>query len=136
MSDPVQHNLEGRIGKVETHLDGVTRQIGSLTTDIKELAQSVRLQGENTESQIRGLLVAVTTAGGPKAVDWMTIWTAIGVIFTIGIAAFTPMVMSINNLSTNLEKTQIKMEQNVENFHNNREKIIILEQKLTNKTKE
>jgi hypothetical protein len=106
--------LESRVGKVEAHLDSVTRQISDLTADVRDLATSIKIQGTQTEDQIKSLLVAVTNASGPRKTDWNTIALAAGVVVTIGIAVLSPLTMQINSNVIGLEKNQSKIEHHLE----------------------
>ena len=76
--------LEPRVAKLE---EGMER----LTTDVQNLANIVREQGNQIEGEIQKLMVAVTQAAGPRKTDWSTIFAGLMLVFAIGSAVFWPL---------------------------------------------
>lgn len=70
------NGIEARVTAVETGLD-------LLTNDVRELAKTVRTQGETTGAALEKLMVEVTKAASPKQTDWQTIFIGLSVLVTI-----------------------------------------------------
>lgn len=102
-------HLEPRVAKVETAIEAITRDINALVSNVRDLTSAVRTQGDQTDAQIRNLLVSVTAAAGPRKTDWALLIGAIGLILAIGAAAFSPMLLRINDLYTKQDKTEERM---------------------------
>lgn len=94
--------LGPRVARVETELESVAKDIGNLTTDVRTLANSIRQQGENFETHLRQLHVAVTSAAGPRKTDWSAIISAVGVIVAIGTAAMSPLYLRVGDLQNSV----------------------------------
>lgn len=84
------NSLEPRVTALEVGLD-------RLTSDVKDLATVVRLQGQTVEQEIQKLVVAVTQASGPKKTDWGTIIAGVGLILAIASAAFWPLNQQVQD---------------------------------------
>ncbi len=77
-------NLEPRVAKLETGLEILTR-------DVTSLANVVREQSRNIETEIQKLAVAVTQASAPRKTEWPTLIATIMLIMAIGSAVFWPL---------------------------------------------
>ena len=97
------HDLEPRVAKLETGIEQLARNMTELTSIVRE-------QGKTSETQIQGLLVAVTTAAGPRKTDWGTIIASVGLVMVIGAAAFSPLYLRVGDLQT----TDIRFEERFE----------------------
>ena len=84
------NSLEPRVTALEVGLD-------RLTSDVKDLATVVRMQGQTVEQEIQKLVVAVTQASGPKKTDWGTIIAGVGLILAIASAAFWPLNQQVQD---------------------------------------
>lgn len=82
--------LEPRVAKLETGLE-------LLTNSVSSLAQIVRDQGTNIESQIKDLAVSVTRAAAPRKTDWQTMISLCLLILAIGSAVFWPLNQTAQN---------------------------------------
>lgn len=89
--------LEPRVAKVETQIESISTSLNALTGDVRSLAGIVREHAENVESQIRSLTVAVTTASGPRKMEWSVVMTAIFLVMAIGTAALSPMYLRLDD---------------------------------------
>ena len=83
-------NLEPRVAKLETGLEILTR-------DVTSLANVVREQSRNIESEIQKLAVAVTQAAAPKKTEWHTLIALAALILAIGSAVFIPLNQKIQS---------------------------------------
>lgn len=89
-------HLESRLAKTET-------QIEALTTDVRSLVSIVKQQGDEFQSQMRQLAVAVTTASGPRKTEWSTIIAGTGLIIGIGTSAMSPLYMRMSDMQKAVE---------------------------------
>lgn len=96
-------HLETRVGKVETGLDMLTR-------DVASLAQVVREQGVNIERNLRELTIGVTQASAPRKTDWQTLIALIMLIMAIGSAVFWP----LNQTASDNKEATARLEQKVD----------------------
>ena len=97
------NNLEPRIVTVETELKSVTRDLGLLTKDVRELVQAVKTQGENFETQLHQVSVGLASAAGPRPVNWSVMLNAVGLIMVIAGAAFFPLNSQVDDLNKRIE---------------------------------
>lgn len=100
----IANHLESRLAKTET-------QIESLTDDVRSLVNVVRQQGDEFQLQMRQLSIAVTTAAGPRKVDWSTIISAIGLIIGIGASALSPLYLRMGDVQDKVEHQQRLIEE-------------------------
>ena len=96
-------NLEPRVAQVEAGL-------GRLTEDMRELAGIVRTQGQQVESEIQKLVVAVTQASGPRKTDWSMLISLAFLIMALGSAVFWPLNQTAENNKNEIKDLQIKVE--------------------------
>jgi hypothetical protein len=99
--------LEARVSKVEVHIESITTSIATMTQSVSELATVVRTQDEHVEAQMRQLLVAVTAAAGPRKTEWGVIISALGVLLAIGAAAFSPLLLQLGHLQSDMHNMEI-----------------------------
>lgn len=97
-------HLESRLAKTET-------QIESLTNDVRSLVNVVRQQGDEFQLQMRQLSVAVTSASGPRKVEWSTIVSAIGLIIGIGASALSPLYLRLTDVQEKVEQQRTLIEE-------------------------
>jgi hypothetical protein len=74
------------------------------------MANAIQRQSEKTDAQMSGLLVAVTNANAPRKTDYNAVIGAGLLILAIGSAAFSPMMLRLNDSQTSIEKLQGKYE--------------------------
>lgn len=98
------NGIEPRVTRVEAQLESVVRDIGTLTSSVHELAKAVQHQGENIDTQIKQLSVAIVQAAGPKKVDWAVIVSSLGLILTIWAATLSPLYLRLHDTSSDLIK--------------------------------
>lgn len=91
MTEEAHSYLEPKVAKLESNVEALTRDVQSLSTSINDLGDTVKRQGEQTNQQIQGLMVAVTSASGPRKTDWHLL-VSLG-LFTLAIGAivFAPL---------------------------------------------
>ena len=99
--------LEPRVAKVETELEAVVGNLGLLSSDVRSLAASVRQQGDNFDLQMRQLHVAVTSAAGPRKMQWEAIIAAVALIMAIGASALSPLYLRMADVQTDLKEEQL-----------------------------
>lgn len=97
-------SMEPRVTRVEAQLESVVRDIGTLTVNVHELAKAVQEQGENIDSQIKQLSVALVQASGPRKTDWSLVISALGLILTLGAATLSPLYLRLHDTSLSVEK--------------------------------
>lgn len=90
-------DLEPKVAKLESSVEAISRDVESLSGSVRDLAKTVSEHGDRTDQQIKNLLVAVTSASGPRKTDWSVLVAAAGLILAIGAAAFTPVVLRIDD---------------------------------------
>lgn len=98
--------LEPKVAKLEVAVDTVTKDLASLTGIVRELAQGVQKQWQQTEAQYSQLLVAVERAAAPRKTDWHLVLGAVGLILALGAAAFSPMMLRTNDLQDTVNRMQ------------------------------
>lgn len=101
---------EGRMVAVETRMETVTTSLQNVANDIRDLSAVVRQQGTNIEGQISQLLVAVTQASAPRKTDWQTLIAGVGLILAIGAAAFSPLLLRLNDVQNGLGRLEAREE--------------------------
>jgi hypothetical protein len=87
-----------RIATVEAKVSTLDTNLHDLAVDVKDLASIVRTQGENIETQIQQLMVAVTNAASPHKIDWSSMIALIVLLMAIGAAALSPLYLRIGDL--------------------------------------
>ena len=102
--------LEPRVIRVETELESLTKDIASLTVNIKDLSSAVSRQSENVEKQFQSLAVAVTTAGAPRKTDWGVIVAAVGMVFMAGAATLSPLYLRMNDVQVSAFRSMQRMD--------------------------
>lgn len=106
MNDDMQNGnigLETAVAKHESDIAALTRDVGSLSHAVRDLSSVVRSQGERTESQIQQLMVAVTSASGPRKTDWHLVLGSVGLILAIGAAVFSPLQWQLSDNKARIE---------------------------------
>ena len=99
-------HLEPRVVKLELGME-------RLTDDVRDLAQTVRTQGNQVEQEIQKLVVAVTQASGPKKTDWGTIIAGLALIMVVGSAIFWPLNQTSQESKVSINRIEQKHDDHV-----------------------
>ena len=114
MKPETTNYLEPRVAQVEAGLD-------RLTNDMRELAGIVRTQGQQVESEIQKLVVAVTQAQAPRKTDWSMLISLAFLVMALGSAVFWP----LNQTASDNKADILALEKIVEQIHaDNRQPVI------------
>jgi uncharacterized protein HemX len=95
----VANNLEPRVATIESELKSLTRDVGILTKDVRDLVGAVKEQSDNYDAQLRKLTVDLVGASGPRPMNWGVLLNGVGLSLAIGAAVFYPMQFRITELS-------------------------------------
>lgn len=108
MSD-IENALESRVARNEANIESIAKTVDSLSKDVRQLTQLLQKHSEEIEAQIKSLLVAVTSAAGPRKTDWHLVLGGVGLVLAIGAAVFSPLLLRINDLQIVVEKHSVDL---------------------------
>ena len=93
------NNLEPRVATIESELKSLTRDVGMLTKDVRDLVQAVKVQSDNYDAQLRKITVDLVGVSGPRPMNWGVLLNGVGLSLAIGAAVFYPMNFRITEMS-------------------------------------
>lgn len=107
-------DLEPRVATVESQVESINVSVRELASDIKDLASIIRNQAAETDRQIGQLTVAVANAQAPRKTDWSTLMGGVALMMAIGTAAFSPMLLRINDAQSSISGLDDKLTEHMQ----------------------